>query len=89
MVALSYCCVPRAGGAATARVSVSLSGSGLAGRTTESTTVLPGLPSSISRMTASDSSRVDWLPMDSITSPSDRCVSAGEPGMTFTTVAYP
>ena len=40
-------------------------------------------------MTASESSRVDWLPMDSMTSPSARCVSAGEPGSTLTTVAYP
>ena len=70
------------------RVSVSLSGSALRGRTTERVTVLPGLPSSISRMTASDSSRVDWSPMDSITSPSARCsLSAGEPGSTLTTVA--
>jgi hypothetical protein len=41
------------------------------------------------RITASESSRVDWAPMDSMTSPSERCVSAGEPGVMFTTVAYP
>ncbi len=67
MEALSYSCVASAGGAAAARVSVTCSGSALTGRTTESVTELPGLPSSISRMTASESSRVDWLPMDSIT----------------------
>ena len=55
---------------------------------TEMVTGVPGLPSSIRRMTASDSSRVDCGPMDSITSPSLRCpLSAGEPGITLTTVA--
>jgi len=37
---------------------------------------------------ARESSRVDWSPMDSMTSPSDRCSwSAGEPGRTLTMVA--
>ena len=70
------------------RVSVILSGSGLRGRTTESVTVLPALPSSMRRITASESSRVELSPMDSITSPSARCSrSAGEPGTTLTMVA--
>ncbi len=72
------------------RVRVILSGSALRGRTTEIVSVLPGLPSSKRRITASDNSRVDCSPMDSIMSPSARCsLSAGEPGSTLTTVAYP
>jgi hypothetical protein len=71
-----------------ARVSVTFSGSGLPGRTTERATVLPGLPSSISRIIASESSRVDRSPMDSITSPSAICsLAAAEPGSTLTTTA--
>ncbi len=39
---------------------VILSGSGLKGRTTECVTVVPGLPSSMKRITASGRSCVDW-----------------------------
>ena len=88
MLEFSYCCSPIAIGEGSARVSDILSGSDLRGRTTDRLTEVPGLPSSISRITANDSSRVDWSPMDSMTSPSVRCsLSAGEPGVTLTTVA--
>ena len=88
MLEFSYCCSLSAGAGDDGAGERDLVGIGLAGRTTESVTVLPGLPSSMRRMTASDSSRVDWSPMDSITSPSARCsLSAGEPGTTLTMVA--
>ena len=87
MVEFSYCCSPSAGGVMMARVRVSFSGSSLRGRTTVRATVVPGLPSSMSRMTARESSRVDWPPIDSMTLPSESSLSAGEPGTTLTTVA--
>jgi len=68
MVEFSYCCSLSGGRAVLLRVSVNLSGSALRGRTTDRVTVEPGLSSSISRIAARDSSRVDWPPIDSMTS---------------------
>jgi len=70
-----------------ARVSVTFFGSGLPGRTIERVTLLAAGPSSSTRRVASDISRVEWSPIDSIMSPSViPALSAGPPGTTETTV---
>ena len=65
-------------------------GAALRGRTTETLITEPGCPARMPSISASDISRVLLPSIASMMSPSQRpALSAGPPGMTETTAAYP
>jgi hypothetical protein len=88
MVEFSYIVSATGGSMVTVRVMVTLSGAALRGRTTETVSSEPGLPSSMTSIMARERSRVSTPEIASRMSPSVKfALSAGLPGTTETTVA--